>query len=48
MKKMLRAWAGRTVLGAVLAAGVVGGLSAATAAVTAARHDYGISAPLSP
>src|SRR5947208_2540725 len=27
MKKILRAWAGRTVLGAVLAAGVVGGLA---------------------
>ena len=39
MKKMLRAWAGRTVLGAVLAAGVVGGLSAATAASAAAAEN---------
>ena len=39
MKKMLRAWAGRTVLGAVLAAGVAGGLSAATAASAAAAEN---------
>src|SRR5690242_20191308 len=39
MKKVLRAWAGRTVLGAVLAAGVVGGLSAATAASAAAAEN---------
>jgi len=39
MKKMLRAWAGRAVLGAVLAAGVVGGLSAATAASAAAAEN---------
>ena len=39
MKKMLRAWAGRTVLGAVLAAGVAGGLSTATAASAAAAEN---------
>ena len=39
MRKMLRAWAGRTVLGAVLAAGVAGGLSAATAASAAAAEN---------
>jgi hypothetical protein len=39
MKKMLRTWAGRAVLGAVLAAGVAGGLSAATAAPAAAAEN---------
>ena len=39
MKKMLRAWAGRAVLGAVLAAGVAGGLSPATAAPAAAAEN---------
>ena len=39
MKKMLRIWAGRAVLGAVLAAGVAGGLSAATAAPAAAAEN---------
>lgn len=39
MKKMLRTWAGRAVLGAVLAAGVAGGLGAATAAPAAAAEN---------
>src|SRR5947207_2165679 len=36
---MLRTWAGRAVLGAVLAAGVTGGLSLATAAPAAAAES---------
>jgi uncharacterized protein DUF4397 len=39
MKKMLRTWAGRAILGAVLAAGVAGGLGAATAAPAAAAEN---------
>jgi hypothetical protein len=39
MKKTLRTWAGRAVLGAVLAAGVTGGLSLATAAPAAAAEN---------
>jgi hypothetical protein len=39
VKKMLRTWAGRAVLGAVLAAGVTGGLSLATAAPAAAAEN---------
>ena len=39
MKKMLRTWAGRAVLGAVLATGVAGGLGAATAAPAAAADN---------
>lgn len=39
MKKMLRTWAGRAVLGAVLAAGVTSGLSLATATSAAAAEN---------
>lgn len=39
MKKMLRTWAGRAVLGVVLAAGVTGGLSLATAAPATAAEN---------
>ncbi|MBV9094168.1 MAG: DUF4397 domain-containing protein [Streptosporangiaceae bacterium] len=39
MKRMLRTWAGRAVMGAVLAAGVVGGLGLVVAAPAAAADN---------
>jgi len=39
MKRMLRTWIGRTVIGAVLAAGLAGGLAAATAGPAAAADN---------
>jgi Domain of unknown function (DUF4397) len=41
MKRMLRTWVGRAVIGVVLAAGLAGGLGAATAGPAAAATDSG-------